>query len=69
MREQIDIVPQAKKWTQPQLTILTRAKDEESVLNACKNDGAGVNTPGLNYYACRGEPPQGCAVCSQASTS
>jgi len=41
MVEQTKIGTQTKTWTEPQLTVLTRGRNEESVLTICKMQAVG----------------------------
>jgi len=66
MVEQRGLVSQAKKWIEPQLTILTRSKNEESVLTACKQTGSSAADANV-YQGCAAV--MGCTYCIAYTTS
>jgi hypothetical protein len=41
-----------RKWTRPQLVVLTRGNPEEAVLSACKNGGHAVAGPNYDFERC-----------------
>lgn len=58
-----------KKWDTPRLTVLTRGKNEESVLMACKSSDVGENPAGFNI-GCNGTTSEAnCSTCSDITSS
>lgn len=56
-----------EEWTEPQLTILTRGKNEESVLNACKSVSV-EGLPTAKHGSCIAQPTE-CTECHIVSSS
>jgi len=69
MSEQKGIVPEAKTWTEPQLTVLTRSKPEETVLGVCKDSGIHDGSPQTRNNTCFSNLDDGCIECSQIVNS
>jgi hypothetical protein len=58
-----------KKWTMPELTVIVRAKPEETVLTTCKTGPAGQSSPSAPGLGCRVTAPGPCAFCLQLAPS
>lgn len=53
-----------KKWSQPQLIVLSRGQPEEKVLFVCKTLNQGVGTgPGASHLYCQSFKDDRCGSC------
>ncbi|OGC23955.1 hypothetical protein A2291_05595 [candidate division WOR-1 bacterium RIFOXYB2_FULL_42_35] len=59
-----------RKWIQPQLMVLTRGKQEEAVLVACKNGGFTPSGPDYDHERCYSNDEPACVpLCNALGAS
>ncbi len=66
MLEEKGSILESKKWITPQVTVLTRSKNEESVLVVCKTS---TTAAGLYQYDINCTHDQDCAECNEFVSS